>query len=212
MPAGPRLGVHAAATENPLSSATDDVDAWNRFNGETRDEAWAQRREGFLRPRLVRLSDVLGHGERVRVDCRSTCCQIDFGEERSPVGDELQTSAGIPLGTGSFVFMSDRVITCFEPGVPYPPEGFVDRLDERIALDRVFRAAEVRCRSAEGAPGFLEVGISIDPKGEFKLELKGDLLGTSAAGCVEDSLYEQLKFTPAKARSYLDVRLRLEAP
>ena len=95
---------------------------------------------------------------------------------------------------------------------PFPPPGFVDRLGERLSLDRVFRAAEAQCRGAKGTPGSLEIGIEIAASGEFKLHHEGDIAGTSATGCVENYLYDELHFSPASGPSDLDVTLRIEGP
>jgi hypothetical protein len=146
----------------------------------------------------------------LRVECRSTCCQIDY-DDASLSPDELQSSAGIPLGN-SMLFMEDRIVSCFLPDEPFPPADFIDRLDERIAVDPVFRAAEASCRTAAGGPGTLQVGLAIGRRGDFKLHLSGDIQATVAAACVEDTLYDRLRFAPAAGNSSLDVTLTLGKP
>ncbi len=181
------------------------------FDRERRDDAWARPREHYVRSRVERLIRLAGASDKLRVECRSTCCQIDYEDDVGNVMGDLQSSAGIPF-TGPIIFMEDRVVGCFERDKPFPPSDFVDRLDDRVALDRIVRAAEALCRGVSGTPGTLDVGIGIAASGEFKLHLSGDIGGTSAAACVENLLYDELHFSAANGPSHLDVTLRIEGP
>jgi hypothetical protein len=204
VPAAPGAGAGS-----PAGAAQDDPQA--QFDRETRDQSWAPPREEHLRVRLERLARLTGGDKVLRVECRASCCQIDY-DDGALTMEELQTSAGIPFGSGAVAFMEDRIVSCYRPGDVLPPEDFVDRLDERIALDPTLRAAEARCATLDGTPGTARVGVVIGPSGAFRLALSGDMTGTTAAGCLEDFLYENLRFSPAPAGSDLDVTLRLKGP
>lgn len=164
-----------------------------------------------MRPRLERLAQLGGVTEILAVECRTSCCQIEHDSD-SIIEEELQTSSGLPFGDGGALFSQGRVVICFLPGEPYPPPTWADRLDERIILDPVFRDTEKRCRGVAGTPGTVGVAVAIASSGAFELQLDGDMQGTTAAGCVEDYLYDHLRFAAAGERSNLDVHLKLEGP
>lgn len=184
------------------------------FDREPRDEAWASPREAYVRPRLEKLARLSHVLVGVAVECRSSCCMVRLGELGDPVSAQLhgdvETLLGLPSGTWEEA--GDYVLTCFARDAAVPRAGFVDRLDERIAQAGLVARAEAECAHAGGGPGSLAVTVEVAASGEVRLYLDGDLLGSAAAACVEDLLYDQLRFALASGPSRLRLSLEIGAP